>query len=70
MVKRRSMTNGTILMLVTEQRPKGGTSCLTDAKCTMTLTTMAMVKVCCMECKRLAMSTTTSMLVMERKKAA
>ena len=67
--KQKSMASGTTLMLLGVRSRKGGTSCQTDAKCTMTLTTMAMVKVCCMECKKLAMITTTSILGMVQRKA-
>ena len=67
--KQKSMAGGTTLMLLGVRSRKGGTSCLMDGKSTMMLTTMAMVRACCMECKRLVMTTTTSTLDMVQRKA-
>ena len=69
MVSKISVVSGTFLILLMVMSLKVGISYQMDAKSTMMLIAMVMVKVCCMGCRRLAMITTTSTLDMVQRKA-
>ena len=70
MVNKISVVNGTSLILLMVMSLKVGISYQMAVKFTMMLTTMVMVKVCCMACKKWETITTTSTWATVRKKVA
>ena len=68
MVNKISVVNGTSLILLMAMLLRAGISYLMDVKSTMTLTMMVMVRECCTECSKLAMTITISTMIMVQKK--